>query len=168
MKLILIAVLCLLCAGHVEAQTSPSINKEIQALKRQVIALNRDLFILEEDLLFPTNTQIAVYVSMDIGHFFELDSIELLVDGVNVTHYLYTQKQISSLKKGGIQRLHMGNVSQGKHEVTAILRGVGPNKRDYKIGTTGNFNKDKKALSIELKISDSINKEQPTFELVKR
>jgi len=168
MKLIYVALLCSLFVGSVQAQKGQSINKEIQALKRQVIALNRDLFILEEDLLFPTNTQIAVYVSMDIGHFFELDGIELMVDGVNVTHYLYTQKQVLSLKKGGIQRLYLGNVSQGKHEITAILRGVGPNKRDYKIGTTGNFNKDKKALSIELKISDSLNKEQPVFELVKR
>jgi hypothetical protein len=42
-----------------------------------VIDLNRDLFVLEEELLFPANTQVAVFVSMDVGDFFALDSISL-------------------------------------------------------------------------------------------
>jgi len=168
MKIIIAALLLTVLCGSAYAEQRQSINKEIQSLKRQVISLNRDLFILEEDLLFPTNTQVAVYVSMDIGKFFELDAIELTIDDDNVTHYLYTEKQISALKKGGVQRLYLGNVSQGNHEITAVLRGTGPNARAFKVATTQQFDKDKKALSVELKIGDSLNKEQPTFDLVRR
>jgi len=168
MKFTVAALIFSLLFGAAHAQERQSINKEIQALKRQVISLNRDLYILEEDLLFPTNTQVAVYVSMDIGKYFELDAIELTIDDDNVTHYLYTQKQIAALEKGGVQRLYLGNVSQGEHQITAILRGTGPNKREYKLGATQTFKKDKKSLSVELKIGDSVAKEQPTFELIRR
>ncbi|MDP2562858.1 hypothetical protein [Psychrobium sp. 1_MG-2023] len=167
MKFIYVALVMVLTLSGVQAQQRQSINQEIQALKRQVIALNRDLYILEEDLLFPTNTQVAVYLSMDIGKFFELDAIELKVDGQTVTHYLYTEKQIASLKKGGVQRLYLGNVSQGDHQVTAIIRGIGPNQREYKLGASDTFTKDKKALSVELTIRDSLEKEQPIVEMVR-
>ena len=56
------------------APTSPPVlDEEVQDLKAEVLNLNRELFLLEEELLFPANTQIAVFVSMDVGEFFALD-----------------------------------------------------------------------------------------------
>jgi hypothetical protein len=49
-----------------------------------VVDLNRDLFVLEEELLFPANTQVAVFVSMDVGDFFALDSVSLKIDNREV------------------------------------------------------------------------------------
>ena len=72
--------------------------------------LNRDLMLLEEDLLFPASTQLAVYVSLDVGHYFALDSVKLTIDGQMVSSYLYTPKQISALARGGVQRLYLGNL----------------------------------------------------------
>ena len=71
----------------------------MQDLKKQVLDLNRDLFLLEEELLFPSNTQVAVFVSMDVGDFFGLDSVELKLDNKDVTNYLYTEREVRASSK---------------------------------------------------------------------
>ena len=90
-------------AGNV-AQGQGSLAEEIQDIKKLTLELNRDLFILEEELLFPSNTQIAVFLSLDVGEFFALDAVKLSVDGVVVTNYLYTDRQLDALHRGGVQR----------------------------------------------------------------
>ncbi|MEW9796541.1 hypothetical protein [Alteromonas sp. CYL-A6] len=136
---------------------------QIEDLKQALIALNRDLFILEEDLLYPSGTQVAVYLSMDVGAYFKLDAVELKIDDETVTHYLYTQKQVSALQRGGVQRLYMGNVTQGEHELTAFFIGIGPEKRPYKRAVTLSFEKADEPQALELSITDSPAKQQPEF-----
>jgi hypothetical protein len=148
-------------AGTASAQTP--ISEQIENLKQQVIQLNRDLFILEEDLLYPPSTQIAVYVSVESDYFFNLDSIKLKIDGEVVTHYLYTEKQINAFAKGGVQRLYMGNVNQGEHQATAVFLGKGPNNREYKRAVSANFEKDDDAKVLQIKIVANSSKEQPEF-----
>ena len=150
----------------VQANDEQSVAHQIENLKKEIIALNRDLFILEEDLLFPSSTQVAVFLSVDIGTYFQLDSVELKVDDKTVTHYLYTEKQISALHRGGVQKLYVGNIDQGKHEISAFFHGLGPKKRPYKRGVVINFEKDDEAKALELKIRDSSVKLQPKFEAV--
>ncbi len=139
---------------------------ELQSLKQQVIELNRDLFILEEDLLFPANTQFALYLSVDVGEFFALDAVEVKINGETVTHYLYTANQVDALHKGGVQRLYVGNLKSGAHELTAFFTGEGPNKREYKRGTTHLFKKGGDITTLELQITDSTRKHQPQFKVV--
>ena len=52
-------------AGSDADASAENINANIKALKNEVLELNRDLTILEEDLLFSVNTQINVFLSMD-------------------------------------------------------------------------------------------------------
>lgn len=143
----------------------PPLNQALQDLKKQVLALNRDLFILEEELLFPSNTQVSVFLSMDVGEFFQLDAVKLTLDGKVVTHYLYTERQVDALHRGGVQRLYMGNIKAGKHEVVAVFTGRGPKGRDFRRGTTISFEKEGAEKHIELKIVDSTAKQQPVFEI---
>src|ERR1700689_5910655 len=103
-----------------------ALDEQIQDLKKDVIDLNRDLFVLEEELLFPANTQVAVFVSMDVGDFFALDSIQLKIDNRDVTNYLYTPREVAALVKGGVQRLYVGNLKAGGHELGALFNGKGP------------------------------------------
>ena len=141
----------------------PSLNAQIEDLKKALINLNRDLFILEEDLLFPSSTQVAVYLSLDVGVYFQLDAVELVIDDETATHYLYTERQVNALKRGGVQRLYMGNINQGAHELTAFFIGIGPEKRPYKRAVTLTFDKDEDAQAVELRITDSTAKHQPEF-----
>ena len=140
-----------------------TLDTQVQDLKKEVIDLNRDLFLLEEDLLFPANTQFSVFVSMDIGLLFDLDSVQLKLDNVVVGNHLYTEREINALKRGGVQRFYIGNLTSGEHELVAFFVGKGPKDRDYKRGTTLKITKGSAAQFVELKISDSQSKLQPEF-----
>lgn len=147
------------------AADTRSLDEDTQTLKKDVVDLNRDLFVLEEELLFPANTQVAVYVSMDVGEFFALDSITLKIDNKEVTNYLYTPREVDALLKGGVQRLYLGNLKVGNHELVAFFSGKGPDNRDYKRGASIKFEKSIGAKYLELKIEDRQRKLQPDFEI---
>src|SRR5210317_1215129 len=103
-------------AGTQEARSREdfrAIDQDVQALKKQVLDLNRDLFLLEEELLFPANSQVAFFLSMDVGEYFELDSVNLKIDGKEVVNYLYTARETDALIRGGVQRVHMANLKTG-------------------------------------------------------
>ncbi len=151
------------CASEDLHQTE--IDNETDNLKQQVQELNRDLLILEEELLFPTNTQIAVFVSMDVGAYFQLDAVKLKIDDQLVSSYLYTEQQTKALYRGGVQRLYLGNIKSGDHQVSAFFTGVGPNGRDYKRGASITISKQSDPIQLELKIVDSTARQQPEFEI---
>jgi len=155
-------------AAQGDAATPPDtrgLDQEVQGLKKDVVDLNRELFVLEEELLFPANTQVAVFVSMDVGDFFALDSVTLKIDQKEVINYLYTPREVEALLKGGVHRLYLGNLKVGKHELVAFFSGKGPNDRDYKRGATLKFEKGIGAKYLELKINDRQRKQQPEFEV---
>jgi hypothetical protein len=149
------------------SETPPSdfktLDQEVQGLKKDVIDLNKDLFVLEEELLFPANTQVAVYVSMDVGAFFALDSVTVKIDNKEVKNYLYTAREADALLKGGVQQIYLGNLKVGKHELVAFFAGKGPVDRNYRRGATINFDKGVGAKYLELKITDKVPKHQPEF-----
>ena len=140
-----------------------NLDEDVQALKEEVLALNRDLFLLEEELLFPANSQVAFFISMDVGEYFELDSVNLKIDGKEVANYLYTEREFGALLRGGVHRVHMGNLKVGDHELVAVFTGLGPNAREYRRGATMNFNKGIGAKYVELEITDRVSKQQPEF-----
>ncbi len=142
-----------------------ALDQQIQDLKKDVIDLNRDLFVLEEELLFPANTQVAVFVSMDVGDFFALDSITLKIDNRDVMNYLYTPREVAALIKGGVQRLYVGNLKAGAHELVVLCNGKGPNERYYRRGANLRFEKGVGAKYLELKITDHAHAQQPEFEI---
>ncbi len=153
-------------APAAEASTdTKGLDQEIQGLKKDVVDLNKDLFVLEEELLFPANTQVAVFLSMDVGDFFSLDSVQLKIDQKEVINYLYTPREVDALLKGGVQRLYVGNLKVGPHELVAFFNGKGPNDRAYKRGASVRFEKGVGAKYLELKIDDRQKKLQPEFEI---
>lgn len=142
-----------------------SLDEDVQSLKKEVLDLNRDLFLLEEELLFPANSQVAFFISMDVGEYFDLDSVNLKIDGKDVTNYLYTEREVGALLRGGVHRVHMENLKVGDHELVAVFTGAGPQSRDYRRGATMNFEKGIGAKYVELKITDRVTKQQPEFEI---
>jgi hypothetical protein len=149
-------------AGEPPADTR-ALDETVQDLKKDVVDLNKELFVLEEELLFPANTQVAVFVSMDIGEFFALDSLSLKIDNKEVANYLYTPREAEALLKGGVHRVYLGNLKVGEHQLVAIFEGKGPNERDYKRGANLKFEKGVGAKYLELKITDRQRKGQPEF-----
>ena len=152
-------------AAGASAAAATSLDNRVQDAKADVIRLNRDLLVLEEELLFPANTQVALFVSMDVGVMFSLDSVQVKLDDKVVTNYLYTPLEVEALHRGGVQRVYLGNLRAGTHEIVAFFTGRGPHERDYKRGTTIKFDKTTEPKYIELQIKDSSKKLQPEFEV---
>ena len=162
--LLLIIVLGNLPASLGAAEnTDEALESSIESLKKEVLSLNRDLFILEEDLLFPANTQFSIFLSMNTGLLFTLDSVQLRIDDKNVANHLYTKRELAALNRGGVQRLYIGNLPSGEHEIVAVFTGIGPNGRDYRRGKTIMVDKTTEPQFVEFTIEDDTSKEQPEF-----
>lgn len=141
------------------------LDTRIQDAKGEVIQLNRDLMVLEEELLFPANTQVAVFVSMDVGKLFALDSVQVKLDDKEVANYLYTPAEVQALHRGGVQRMYLGNLRAGPHELVAFFVGKGPHDRDYRRGASVKFEKGTDPKYIELQIKDASGNLQPDFDV---
>lgn len=139
------------------------LNEDIANLKKQVISLNKTLFILEEDLLFPSNTQLSIFISMKDTALFSLDAIKILIDDKQVSSHLYTDKEVDVLKRGGVQKIYIGNIITGEHEIVALYTGKGPHQRDFKRGSVITIDKGDDPLFIEFKIQDNESKQQALF-----
>jgi hypothetical protein len=150
-------------ASEAPPEPAKPLDNEMEDVKKALIKLKRDLVILEEDLLFPASSQISVFLSMDLGDFFQLDSVVLKLNGKEVASHLYTDRQVDALYRGGVQKVFVGNVKQGDNTLTAFFTGRGPNGRDYRRATTVDFEKSFEPTFVELAISDSTAKYQPEF-----
>ena len=166
--------LLLLLTGFANANNDPEaealsevrqISKDIQSLKQEVVALNRDLRLMEETLLFPSSTKFSVFVSVSSGRFFTLEGIKLKINGELVSSHLYTDKQRQALVRGGVQKLHVTNLNPGKHNVTAFFTGLGPNGRDYKRAVDFDLNKTSGSGHMELVITDDGKIQEPVFRI---
>jgi hypothetical protein len=140
-----------------------AVDQDVQDLKKQLVDLNRDLFKLEEEILYPASTQVAVFLSVNVGAFFALDSVTVKVDDKEVANHLYTEREVQALHRGGVQKLYLGNLKSGPHELVAFFTGKGPHDRDYRRGTSVSFEKTVGAKYVELRISDREASLQPEF-----
>lgn len=117
---LLVAVLvCSITAygQEVSREQIKGLDEQVQDIKSDVLAIAAQLNQLEEKLLYPSNTQVAIFVSLNDGENFQLDSIEILLDGRPVARHIYTFKELEALQKGGVQRIYTGNVTAGDHDL---------------------------------------------------
>lgn len=157
-------LLSIISTGWAHADESKvNLDAEIESLEQALMSLNADLLILEEDLLYPASSRVAIYLSMDVGELFRLDAVTVKLNGKQVSHHLYTSRQTSALYRGGVQQLYVGNARQGKNELTAVFVGKGPHERDYKRAVTTNFEQSFEPVYVELSIKDSTASRQPEF-----
>ena len=154
-------------AKPVATPTTPapqSLDANLQSLKHDVLDINKELLQLEEELLFPANTQLNIFVSVDAASLFSIDGVSLKLNDKNIGNYLYTTREVEALKRGAVQRLYTGNVKNGDQELVAVVTGKGPQNRDYRRAVSVAFNKQAGTKYLELKIMSDANKQEPVFE----
>ena len=103
-----------------------SLDNQVQVIKSDVLNIAAELSRLEEKLLYPSNTQVSVFVSLAEGEDFRLDWVRIGIDGDPVAHHIYTFKELEALQKGGVQRIFTGNVPTGDHRLEVTIAGVRP------------------------------------------
>ena len=118
-----------------------SLDEQVQEVKSDVLGIASELDQLEEKLLYPSNTQVAVFVSMDKATTFRLDSVQIQIDGQPVARHVYSFKELEALKKGGVQRIYTGNARTGEHRLDVSVAGKLSGK-DYTGTRTSSFSKE--------------------------
>lgn len=136
-RMIILAISALLItsicahAQEVSKEQIKGLDEQVQEIKSDVISIAAELNQLEEKLLYPSHTQVAVFVSLAEGEDFRLDSVDIEIDAEPVAHHLYTFKELEALRKGGVQRIHTGNVRTGEHEMLVTLKGMTKGGSDF-------------------------------------
>jgi hypothetical protein len=124
-------------AESVSKEQMQSLDEQIQEIKSDALSIAAELSGLEEKLLYPSNTQVAVFVSLEEGEAFRLDSVQVQIDGERVAHYIYSFKELEALQKGGVQRIYTGNIPTGEHQLEVSVAGKMSGGKD--VGATESF-----------------------------
>ena len=119
-----------------------SLDEQVQEIKSDVLGIAAELSRLEERLLYPSDTQVAVFVSLTEGETFQVDSMQIRIDGEPVAHHIYSFKELEALKKGGVQRIYTGNVRTGEHRLEVSVAGKRPGEKDVTGTERFSFSKD--------------------------
>lgn len=110
-------------AEEVSREQIKGIDEQVQDIKKDVLSISSELKLLEEKLLYPSNTQVSLFVSLTGKNGFRLDSVEVMLDGKVVASHIYSFKELEALQAGGMQRIYTGNVQTGGHQLKVGMLG---------------------------------------------
>ena len=155
---ILFGVVMLMMSGNARAEQLSKeqikgLDEQVQEIKSDVLAIAAELNSLEERLLYPSNTQVSVFVSLKADDAFLLDSLELRMNGEAVAYHLYSYKELEAFKKGGVQRIYTGNLSSGKHEVQVTMLGKSRGGSDLNYSESFWIEKSVRPKAVEINLA---------------
>ena len=151
-----ISVLLLSAAAYgqeISKEQIKGLDEQVQEIKSDALSIAAELNQLEEKLLYPSNTQVAVFVSLAGGETFRLDSVEIQLDGTPVAHHLYTFKELEALQHGGVQRIYTGNVRSGQHDLQVSVIGKTGGGADFQKSERFAVNKDVGPRIVEISLA---------------
>ncbi len=151
-----ISVLFLSVAAYgqdISREQIKGLDEQVQEIKSDVLGIAADMNQLEEKLLYPSSTEVAVFVSLVSGETFRLDSVEIQLDGKPVAHHLYTFKELEALQKGGVQRIYTGNVRTGAHDLQVLVSGKTAGGTDIQKSGRFKVNKDVGPRFVEVSLA---------------
>ena len=140
---------------EVSKEQIKGLDEQVQEIKGDVLSIAAELDQLEEKLLYPSNTQVAVFVSLAGEETFRLDSVEIELDGKPVAYHLYTFKELEALQKGGVQRIYTGNIRSGEHDFKVFVLGQAAGGTDFKKSKQFTINKDVGPRIVEISLSSA-------------
>ncbi len=138
---------------EVSKEQIKGLDEQVQEIKSDVLRIAAELHQLEENLLYPSNTQVAVFVSLASDADFRLDAIEIQLSGKPVAHHIYTFKELEALQKGGVQRIYTGNIRSGEHELFVSVSGKSADGKDFLKTESFPVNKDVGPKIVEVSLT---------------
>jgi len=136
-----------------DQQQMRSLDEQIQEIKSDALRMSAELSQLEEKLLYPSGTQVAIFVELAKGDTMRLDAVRLQIDGQLVAHYIYSAKELQALRKGGVQRIYVGNVVTGDHKLDVLVDGKLEGGADFSRTGQFTFRKEMKPKMVGLTLS---------------
>lgn len=147
-------------AAEVTKEQIKGLDEQVQDIKKDVLELTSELSRLEEKLLFPSNTQVSLFLSLAGDEDFVLDSMQIKVDNKVVAQHLYTFKEIEALRAGGVQRIYTGNIKTGDHQLVASFIGRTKSGNEYQRSENFTVTKAVGPKFVEIQISGSSASDQ--------
>jgi hypothetical protein len=144
-----------------DKQQMKGLDEQIQEIKSDVLSMTAELSQLEEKLLYPSGTQVAIFVALAKADTMRLDAVRLQIDGQLVAHYIYSAKELEALRKGGVQRIYVGNVATGDHKLEVLVEGKRENGADISSTQDFAFRKDVKPKLVGLTVGGSDSAKTP-------
>jgi len=129
------------------------LDDEVQEIKSDVLRIAAELSQLEEKLLYPSGTQVAIFVSLTKDDPMRLDAVRFQIDGQLVAHYIYSAKELEALRKGGVQRVYSGNVTTGEHQLEVLVDGKDAGGADFSRTEHFTFRKEVKPKLLGLTLA---------------
>jgi hypothetical protein len=129
------------------------LDEQVQEVKSDVLSIAAELSGLEEKLLYPSGTQVAIFVALAKGDQMRLDAVRLQIDGQLVAHYIYSSKELEALRKGGVQRIYVGNLATGDHKLEVLVDGKLEGGADFSRTEHFTFRKEVKPKLVELTVA---------------
>ena len=147
--------LCAPCVGAEQSdrQQMRGLDEQVQEIKSDVLSISTELSRLEEKLLYPSGTQVAVFIAIATGDPMRLDAVQLQIDGQLVAHSIYSFKELEALRKGGVQRIYVGNVTTGDHRLEVLVNGKLAGGADFSHAEQFTFRKDVKPKLVGLTLA---------------
>lgn len=139
---------------EVSREQIKGLDEQVQEIKSDVLRIAAELHQLEENLLYPSNTQVAVFLSLVSDTAFRLDSVEIQLGGKPVAHHIYTFKELEALQKGGVQRIYTGNIRTGDHDLQVSVTGKSPEGMDILRVDSLRLNKNVGPKIVEISLTD--------------
>src|SRR6185369_14752046 len=142
-------------AQQKDQQQMRGLDEQVQEIKSDVLSIAAELNQLEEKLLYPSDTQVAIFVALSKGDQLRLDAVRLQIDGQLVAHYIYSFKELDALRKGGVQRVYVGNVPTGDHKLEVVVDGKLESGADFSRTERFTFHKEVKPKLVGLTLAGS-------------
>lgn len=99
------------------------LDEQVQDIKKDVLAISAELTLLEEKLLYPSNTQVSLFISVAKDSQYAPDAVQIKIDDKDIAHHIYSYKEVGALHKGGVQRIYTGNIRSGEHKIDISVIG---------------------------------------------
>jgi hypothetical protein len=142
-------------AEEATRQQMQSLDEQVQEIKSDVLGIASELNRLEERLLYPSDTQVAVFVSLKEGEKLRVDSVAVQIDGAPVARHIYSFAELEALQKGGVQRLYTGNVATGDHRLDVTVAGKLPSGADFSRNQSFSFSKKVEPKLVGITLADA-------------
>ncbi len=114
-----------------------SLDGQVQEIKSDVLSIASELNTLEERLLFPSHTQLSLFVLIAENDEFRLDAVHVEINGELATHHIYSFKELDALQNGGVQKIYTGNLTTGEHQLSVTM--IGKLKNGKGFNESGSF-----------------------------
>jgi hypothetical protein len=82
-----------------------------------------------------------------------LDAVRIQIDGQLVAHHIYSAKELEALRKGGVQRIYVGNVASGEHRLEVLVDGKVDGGADFSRTERFTFRKEVKPKMVGLTLA---------------